>query len=424
VAGRKGRAALALLALAALPLAAQQKAPQQELSESQRRLQEIRHERQQLRGELSRIRGQVHDVNAELSIIRRQAAVSATLVRELSAQLSRTQQKIDSTTAELTTTQMQLAEKKALLNRRLRDLYKRGPLHAAEVLLSSRSFADLLNRYKYLHLVAQRDRGLVHEVEELSRQLQLREQELRRSFTDIQYLQTERADEHQQLQSLQGERGETLSVLRNHERTTTAEIAASVREERRLTGLIATLEARRREAERRERDRAAAATTAARNRAAAAGRPAPAPTAPARAPASTLTTADVGNLSWPVGGRLVYRFGRVSQPNGTALRYNGVGIGAAPGSPVRAVESGKVEMAAPFEGYGPTVVVSHGGGYYSLYLYLGEVQVQQGATITRGQVIGTVGGEHTPEGAHIEFQIRAPGGQAVDPLTWLRGQAR
>jgi murein DD-endopeptidase MepM/ murein hydrolase activator NlpD len=70
------------------------------------------------------------------------------------------------------------------------------------------------------------------------------------------------------------------------------------------------------------------------------------------------------------------------------------------------------------------VVVSHGGGYYSLYLYLKQVQVQQGAVITKGQVVGTVGGEHTPEGAHIEFQIRAPGGQAVDPLTWLRGQAR
>jgi septal ring factor EnvC (AmiA/AmiB activator) len=416
----------ALLLAAFLPFAAlaQQRAPQQEISESQRRLQEIRRERQELRGELQRIKEQVHDVNAELNIIRRQATVSASLVSELNVQLSETQKKIDATTAELTTTQMQLAEKKSLLNRRLRDLYKRGPLHAAEVLLSSRSFADLLNRYKYLHLVAQRDRGLVHEVEELSRQLTLREQELRRSYNDIQYLQNERSDEHQQLRSLQGERGETLNVLQKHERSTTAQLAELARDERRLTGLIATLEARRREAERRERDRVAAAATAARTRAAAEGRPAPAPAAPVRAPASTMTTADVGNLAWPVGGRLVYRFGRVTQPNGTALRYNGVGIGAAAGSPVRAVEGGTVEMAAPFEGYGPTVVVSHGGGYYSLYLYLKQVQVQQGAVITKGQVVGTVGGEHTPEGAHIEFQIRAPGGQAVDPLTWLRGQAR
>ncbi len=407
-----------LLTACALPLAAQQRAPQQEISESRRRLQEIRQERQELRGQLSRIRGQVHDVSGELQIIRRQATLSASLVRELNLQLAETQKKIDATTQELTAAEIRLAEKKSLLNRRLRDLYKRGPLHAAEVLLSSRSFADLLNRYKYLHLVAQRDRGLVDEVEELSRQLALREQELRRSYSDIQYLQNERADEHQQLQSLQGQRGETLSVLQKHERSTAAQLAELARDERRLTGLVATLEARRREAERRERERVAAAARS---------RPANAPAAPAapvRAPASTLTTADVGNLGWPVGGRLVYRFGRVTQPNGTAVRYNGVGIGAPAGSPVRSVEAGTVEMAAPFEGYGPTVVVSHGGGYYSLYLYLADVQVRQGATITKGQVIGTVGGQNTPEGAHIEFQIRAPGGQAVDPLTWLRGQAR
>jgi hypothetical protein len=33
-----------------------------------------------------------------------------------------------------------------------------------------------------------------------------------------------------------------------------------------------------------------------------------------------------------------------------------------------------------------------------------------------------VGGESTPEGAHVEFQIRTPGGEAVDPLAWLRGR--
>ena len=272
----KGRAAALVLVAFGLPLAAlaQQgaRAPQQEISESQRRLQEIRQERQELRTQLQRIRGQVHDVNSELQLIRRQASVSQSLVRELNVQLSAMQQKIDSTSTELTATQMRLAEKKALLDLRLRDLYKRGPLHAAEVLLSSRTFADLLNRYKYLHLVTQRDRALVRDVEGLTRQLTLREQELRRSYNDIQYLQNERSDEHQQLRSLQGERGETLNVLQKHVRSTTAELEELARDERRLTGLIATLEARRREAERRERDRVAAAATAART-----GEPAGAP---------------------------------------------------------------------------------------------------------------------------------------------------
>ena len=81
-------------------------------------------------------------------------------------------------------------------------------------------------------------------------------------------------------------------------------------------------------------------------------------------------------------------------------------------------------LAAPFEGYGPTVVVSHGGGYYSLYLYLREVSVREGDRVQRSQTVGTVGGPRASEGPHIEFQVRVPGGQAVDPLGWLQQKAQ
>ncbi len=424
------RASIAFALAAALPLAAiaqqgrQQRAasPTAQISESQRRLQEIREERSELRRELTSIRGRARDVSAEIRNIQRQREVSASLLRELTFQMTETQRRIDETTEELLRTQDELTQKKALLNRRLRDIYKRGPLLTQEALLTAHSFGDLLNRYKYLHLVARRDRELVGDVTELERQLQLREQELRRSYTDLTYLQNERAQEHNQLGSMAAQRTSTLSSLRSHERSAVQRIDELLRDERRLTNLVATLEARRRDEERRERDRLAAAERD-RNAARAAGRPAPVtptPVAPRAAP--TMSTSDMGSLNWPAQGQLVYRFGRALQTNGTAIRYNGIGIGAPAGSPVRAVEGGKVEMAAPFEGYGPTVVVSHGGGYYSLYLYLKEIQVQQGATIAKGQVIGTVGGENTPEGSHVEFQIRTPGGEAVDPLAWLRGR--
>jgi len=426
---RRVRAGLAALLVAALPLAAiaqqgRQRSPDSQISDSQRRLQEIREERTELRRELSGIRSRVHDVSAEIRNIQRQREVSASLLRELNFQMGETQRKIDETTEELLRTQDELAQKKALLNRRLRDIYKRGPLQTQEVLLTANSFADLLNRYKYLYLVARRDRELVGDVSELQHQLQIREQELRRSYTDLTYLQNERAQEHAELGDMAAQRTSTLSTLRVHERSAVERIDELLRDERRLTNLVATLEARRRDEERRERDRAAAAERE-RIAARAAGRPAPAavtPTTVAPRPAPTMTTADMGALNWPAQGTLVYRFGRALQTNGTAIRYNGIGIGAPAGSPVRAVEGGKVEMAAPFEGYGPTVVISHGGGYYSLYLYLKEVQVQQGTTITKGQVIGTVGGEGTPEGSHVEFQIRTPGGEAVDPLAWLRSR--
>jgi murein DD-endopeptidase MepM/ murein hydrolase activator NlpD len=109
------------------------------------------------------------------------------------------------------------------------------------------------------------------------------------------------------------------------------------------------------------------------------------------------------------------------------LRYNGIGIAAAAGTPVKAVEAGTVEIAGPLEGYGQSVVVSHGGGYYTLYLRLRSVAVKSGQKITAHQIVGTVGGEGTPEGAHLEFQVRTPSANGapapVDPLNWLRARA-
>ena len=173
-------------------------------------------------------------------------------------------------------------------------------------------------------------------------------------------------------------------------------------DEERMRGLITDLEARRREEERRRAMAGEAAVGGA------------------------LSGSDAGSLDWPVEGDLIYRFGRERRPNGTVLRWNGIGIRAEPGTPVRAVAPGTVVLAGPFEGYGPTVVVSHGAGFYTLYLYLEDIGVVEGRRVVAGQVVGTVGGSETPEGPHLEFQIRAPveGGspQARDPLQWLRPQ--
>jgi septal ring factor EnvC (AmiA/AmiB activator) len=411
---RAGRLLLPVLLLfCLLPAHAPAQGAPQDLTQSRRRLQEIREERTQLRRELQQLRSQVRDASDEMQNLRRQMSTSESLLHELDFQLSRTEEEIQNTTRELLATQDRLAERRALLHRRLRDLYKRGALYPVQALLTAESFADLINRYRYLYLVARHDRALMEEVAELERELALRERQLRRDLNDVQHLRGERLTEHAGLQELEGEQRETLSILRRQERSTTGRMEQLARDERRLTGLIAELERRRKEAERR--------TAASRSEATRARKPAPR-TSTAASGESRLSTRDLGALGWPVEGRLLYRFGRITTSSGTQLRSNGVGIGAPVGTPVRSVQAGTVVLARPFEGYGPTVILSHGGGYYSLYLHLEQVEVAEGAELSRGQVVGTVGGQGTPEGPHLEFQIRAPGGRAVDPLAWLRSR--
>lgn len=367
-----------------------------EILESQRRLEQIRAERSRLEGEIGDVRNRVRDASEDLANVERRLSASRSVVAEIQFQSDAVTQSIQETTRELVQAREKLAENEAVLNRRLRDIYKMGPLHTVGVLLGASSFTDLLNRYRYLQRIASFDRSLVSRVETIEGELVERNDDLRQRMAELGSLRQNRLSEVAQLRSVESERQTALAEFRSRERQTASRLEQLDADEGRMTQLIGDLETRRREIEAR--------------------------TATARADAS-LSADDAGSLDWPLDGEVIYRFGRERSPNGTVLRWNGIGISASPGSPVTAVRAGTVVLAGPFEGYGPTVVLSHGDGFYTLYLYLEEIGVVEGRTVSIGQVVGTVGGTDTPEGPHIEFQVRAPvnGGspQAQDPLQWL-----
>ncbi len=367
-----------------------------EILESQRRLEQIRAEQSRLEGEIGDVRNRVRDVSEDLANVERRLSASRSVVAEIQFQSDAVTQSIQETTRELVQAREKLAENEAVLNRRLRDIYKMGPLHTVGVLLGASSFTDLLNRYRYLQRIALFDRSLVSRVETIEGELVERNDDLRQRMAELGSLRQNRLSEVAQLRSVESERQTALAEFRSRERQTASRLEQLDADEGRMTQLIGDLETRRREIEAR--------------------------TATARADAS-LSADDAGSLDWPLDGEVIYRFGRERRPNGTVLRWNGIGISASPGSPVTAVRAGTVVLAGPFEGYGPTVVLSHGDGFYTLYLYLEEIGVVEGRTVSIGQVVGTVGGTDTPEGPHIEFQVRAPvnGGspQAQDPLQWL-----
>ena len=368
-----------------------------EILESQRRLEEVRAERVRLQREMSDLNNRVRNVSGELQNVERQLSASRSALAEVEFQVDATATRIEASSRSLVQAQERLSEGSAILQRRLRDIYKRGALNTVRVLLGADSFSDLLMRYRYLRMIAAYDRTLVLRVQELEVELVAQGDALQRDMADLAGLRYSKLGEVAELRGVEAERIRALQSYRETGRRTTTRMGELDSDETRLTSLIADLEVRRREAELR---------------------------ASARGGPSALSSSDVGTLEWPVEGELIYRFGRERQPNGTVLRWNGVGIRAPTGSPVQAVQDGFVVLAGPFEGYGPTVVVSHGEGFYTLYLYLEEVGVVQGRQVRAGQVVGTVGGADTPEGSHIEFQIRAPSGgetpQAMDPLQWLR----
>ncbi|HEX6433259.1 MAG TPA: hypothetical protein VFZ87_03425, partial [Gemmatimonadales bacterium] len=155
---------LVLAVVTALPAHAQ---ANPDLEESRRRLEEIRAERDRLQRQRERLQGQVHDVHDELSNLERQRESTQRIVGEIERQIGGLASQLDRSSAELILAQDNLAERRAVLERRLVDIYKRGPLHTFQVLLAAESFGDLLSRYKYLYLTSEQDRTLVEDVEKL-----------------------------------------------------------------------------------------------------------------------------------------------------------------------------------------------------------------------------------------------------------------
>lgn len=386
--------AISMLAASPSPLAGQQDI-ETEIQRSQDRLEEIRREQQQLAREQNQLRGTIRTVGDELRNIEAQIGSSSSALAEFDVQIDAYAASVEEATRDMLTTRDELAMRQSELQQRLRNIYQRGRFHAFRVLLEARSFGDLVSRYKYLHLVARYDRMLVDEVQTLEERLSEQRRLLAGEYARLAALRAEKRTEVADLERLERQRQRRLANVRGRVQRTTSRLDELQAEEARLGNLLADLERARREAE-----RVAGTETE-----------------------STLRTSDLGQLDWPVEGTIVYRYGETGSAG--AVRQ-GLGIGAPRGTLVRAVEAGQVEWAGSRDLLGQTVVVSHGGGYWSVYLYLQDLRVRRGDRIEAGQVLGGVGGdEESPEGTHMELRIFEPAGnqsREVDPIRWLRGR--
>lgn len=381
-----------LLSLSPLPAQQSTESADTKLRAERQRLEKLRSEREALERRRTSLQNTVHDLSEEMDNIRRETEMTASVVRSLDSQLETINGEVASTTSDLVNAQDELTLKRTALRQRLIDIYKRGPLFTTEVLLSATSFGDLVARYKYLHLLTLRDRALVARVEDLRNQIDRQHANLVRFQQDIELNLSEKADEERRLRNLQEQQSRSLTRARRSARDTEARLKQISRDEQRLTNVIASLEEARKRAE--------------------SGTPA----------AGRARSAFAGvRLEWPVAGSLIYNYGRVVNPNNTTVRWNGIGIKAAAGTPVHAVASGKVLVAEPFGTYGLTVIIQHVGGDYSVYGSLSRLSTSKGDVVSKGQVIGYVGASDPELGPHLHFELR-PGGRAADPLDYLGTQ--
>lgn len=111
-------------------------------------------------------------------------------------------------------------------------------------------------------------------------------------------------------------------------------------------------------------------------------------------------------------GDITAPFGK--QPNGKI--HTGIDYSEKKGDPVYAGADGTVSEAKYSPSLGYYIIISHENEYTSLYAHLSEINVSEGDTALRGQIIGKVGASGMATGPHLHFEIRK-NGEAVNPIS-------
>ncbi len=99
--------------------------------------------------------------------------------------------------------------------------------------------------------------------------------------------------------------------------------------------------------------------------------------------------------------------------------HHGTDFGARRGTPLLAVNNGRVSYAGWMRGYGKVVKIKHGGGYESLYAHQSRIRVRRGQYVRKGQIIGYVGSTGRSTGPHLHFGLMRYG-RWINPMKVLR----
>jgi murein DD-endopeptidase MepM/ murein hydrolase activator NlpD len=128
----------------------------------------------------------------------------------------------------------------------------------------------------------------------------------------------------------------------------------------------------------------------------------------------------------PVGSFvLTSPFGdRVSPFTNTSDFHAGIDLAAREGTPVLAGGGGRVVYASRFPlrrnvrwwRYGNVVVMSHAGGYITIYAHLHEIQVRRGQQLERGEQLGTVGNTGWSTSPHLHYEVRVEQESTGEPV--------
>jgi murein DD-endopeptidase MepM/ murein hydrolase activator NlpD len=130
-----------------------------------------------------------------------------------------------------------------------------------------------------------------------------------------------------------------------------------------------------------------------------------------------------GGFILPAHGRITSPFGWRTHPIfKSKIFHTGIDYAVPMGTPIKASNSGKVIYAGWYGGYGKVVILDHGSctgaPTTTLYAHMSQPKVYVGENVVRGQIIGLSGSTGYSTGPHVHFEVRI-NGKPQNPNNYL-----
>jgi murein DD-endopeptidase MepM/ murein hydrolase activator NlpD len=354
----------------------------QSQADANRRLQDIQQSLADAQTKATQTLAYIDQVNAQIAA--QQVKIAQTTTR-----LGATQRQIQLTEADIARQEANLQVRKALLARRVRVMDQHGSADYMELVVTSRSFTEMVDRLAMMQTIVQSDQKLVDTLKQQRDQIKRLRQTLQGEHDQVAAMLKQQQDQQAQVERTKAAQQPALDYYQQ---------------------LAAQLDAQRKEQEA-EKARIDAQVTQLQ--------------AKFDGQARALG-GGTGRFAWPERGPITQLFGCTDflaeplDPNcPTRHTHTGLDIGARSGTPIAAADAGVVSLANfGGGGYGNYVVIIHGNGYSTLYAHLSAISVSANQAVQRGQTIGAEGSTGFSTGPHLHFEIRL-NGVYQNPLSYL-----
>jgi len=282
-----------------------------------------------------------------------------------------------------------VAARKKMLDSRLQLMYQNGVVSYLDVLMSSASFTDFIDRFDALQSIVNQDKDILEQHKKDKALVIQKEAEIKDKFADLRK-KYEKLEDYEALLEQKEKAKEKLVAQYNQKMAELEDI--SEEQEKLMLELArktADLERKKREEQKKQ---------------------------------TVFYTG--GKLAVPIKDsyRISDGFGYRTHPiYHTRRLHSGIDMAAPEGTNIYAAESGVVITAGWTNGYGYTVILDHGNGLWTLYGHIrkGGIKVKIGESVKRGQKIAEVGSTGNSTGNHLHFEVRL-NGTAKDPNDYLK----